>query len=168
MNPRYLLLVVFAIWSISAVAEPVYEVVKDNAITCLSKKALHDAHMNPEATLPNECRRLTKGFRFEATNRTDEYTWPDQPGKADALIYGRELAGPDESGAPRYLRIWEEDVTAVRDAQGNYVQPTCSYPETYVTNSLRAGPDGKLYMKQGKVTVKCVNGEMRQTYQPLN
>ncbi|EON10597.1 hypothetical protein [Pandoraea sp. SD6-2] len=168
MNLRYLFLVGFAIWSISAAAEPVYEVVKDNAITCLSRKALHDAHMNPEAPLPAECHLRPKGFKFEATNRTDGYTWPDQPEKSDALIYGRELAGPNESGAPRYLRIWKEDVAAVRDAQGNYVQPNCSYPETYVTNSLRAAPDGKLYLKQGKVTIKCVNGEMRQIYQPLN
>ncbi|AKM29257.3 hypothetical protein AB870_02625 [Pandoraea faecigallinarum] len=154
--------------SFGARAMPVFKVVTDTAVICATAADLHVATLSPGAPLPATCKQVEAGFAFEALNRSAAYDWPDDVTKTDLLIYGRELAGANESGAPRYINILRSAAAPVLDQQGLPVEAKCDYPHTFVTNSLRAGPDGKLYLKQGKVTIKCVNGEMRQTYQPLN
>ncbi|VVE55333.1 hypothetical protein PCO31111_05034 [Pandoraea communis] len=149
-------------------AMPVFKVTADETVVCTTAADLHIATRSPEKALPTSCRKVQSGFAFEALNRTAAYDWPDDITKTDLLIYGRELAGANESGAPRYLNVLRSDVSPVLDEKGALVEAKCDYPHTFVTNSLRAAPDGKLYLKQGKVTIKCVNGEMRQIYQPLN
>ena len=168
MTIRHLIVALLMLPGGIAFAEPVYQVVTDNAISCNTDASLHLAHRKPNEPLPAECERLPRGYLFEATNRVAGYTWPDDPSKSDALVYGRKIAGDNEQGTPKHLRFWRADVEAVRDEKGNFIQPNCDYPQESIVPKLLAGPDGKLYLKQGKVTIKCVNGEMRQIYQPLN
>ncbi|WP_140413381.1 hypothetical protein [Pandoraea sp. PE-S2T-3] len=145
-----------------------FKVIADEAVVCATAADLHAATQSLEKALPTACRKVKSGFAFEALNRTAAYDWPNDITKTDLLIYGRELAGENEAGAPRYLNVLRRDAAPVLDDKGALVEAKCDYPHTFVTSKLLAAPDGKLYLKQGKVTIKCVNGEMRQIYQPLN
>lgn len=164
---------VFLVWSVVALsavasAEPIYRVKAGGSIACISAKSVYETYVAPASPPPADCRPLDAGVAFEATNRSDSYSTGVAGSPIVGIVVGRPLAANDERGQPSYFRVNAGTVEAVRDSKGNYVQPSCDYPESYVTSKLLAGPDGRLYLKQGKVTIKCVNGEMRQIYQPLN
>ncbi|WP_087688036.1 hypothetical protein [Pandoraea sp. PE-S2R-1] len=152
----------------TAYAMPVFETVKDDVVICNTEAQLHEASQAPSALPVHSCQKVSKGFRFEAMNRNTFYSPPGSDGKPDAMIYGRFLAADNERATPKYFSVMKADVEPVLDAKGNFVEPSCDYPESYVTSKILSAPDGKLYLKQGKVTIKCVNGEMQQTYLPLN
>lgn len=152
----------------NASAEPIFKVKDVGSIACTTSEGVYQATRHPDAPLPNNCGRLQPGTAFEAMNRSLTYVPKDQSEPILGIVSGRPLATSNERGQPSYFRVNADTVEAIRDSKGNYVQPSCDYPESYVTSKLLAGPDGKLFLKQGKVTIKCVNGEMRQTYQPLN
>ncbi|PTE00881.1 hypothetical protein [Pandoraea apista] len=152
----------------NASAEPVFRVKDGGSVACTTSEAVYQSTRHPDAPLPDNCARLQPGTAFEAMNRSLTYVPKDQNEPILGIIAGRPLAAPNEREQPTYFRVNSDTVEAVRDAKGDYVQPSCDYPESYVTSKLLNAPDGKLYLKQGKVTIKCVNGEMRQIYQPLN
>ncbi|WP_036663081.1 hypothetical protein [Pandoraea sp. SD6-2] len=152
----------------TAHAMPVFETVKEDVVICNTDAQLHQASVDSGDLPAQVCQKVSKGFRFEAMNRNTFYSPPGGTAKPDAMVYGRFLAADNERGAPKYFSVMKADVEPVLDAKGNFTEPSCDYPESYVTSKLLAAPDGKLYLKQGKVTIKCVNGEMRQIYQPLN
>lgn len=156
------------LFALCAHAEPVYQIKSGGAIACESAEALHTAVKSPSRTMPGSCTKLEGGYAFEAINRADTYVPKSESEPILGLIYGRPIATANERGQASYFRVLRSAAEPVLDDKGDVVVAKCDYPHTFVTNSLRAGPDGKLYLKQGKVTIKCVNGEMRQTYQPLN
>lgn len=158
----------FGLVALCAHAEPVYQIKSDGAVACETAEALHTAVTDFNGAMPKKCTKLAGGYVFEAINRSDTYVPKSETEPILGLIYARPIATENENGQPSYFRVLRSAAEPVVDDKGNAVMAKCDYPHTFVTNSLRAGPDGKLYMKQGRVTVKCVNGEMRQTYQPLN
>lgn len=162
------LVIAAALATSGAFAMPVFQTTKDDVVICDTQAQVHEASLSPQELNTKGCQKVSKGFKFEALNRNTSYWPPGSPEKGDSMVYGQFLATDNERGTPKYFSVMKADVEPVLDAKGNFVEPSCSYPESYVTSKLLAGPDGKLYLKQGKVTIKCVNGEMRQIYQPLN
>ena len=154
------------LFALCAHAEPVYQIKSEGAIACESAEALHTAITSQNGQLPQSCTRLEAGYAFEAINRSDTYVPKSETEPILGLIYGRPIATANERSSASYFKVLRSAAEPVLDDKGKVVMAKCDYPQTFVTNKLLAAPDGKLYLKQGKVTIKCVNGEMRQIYQP--
>jgi len=131
--------------SASVIADPVFEVTANSTRACLLGQ-------------PSVCNEFQRGYRFEATN------WQGHA----AVIGGKTLTKEGQKGEAEYYQFNSADVAALRDGNGNYVEPACKWPTGGEVDRMVIGKNGQLFLKRWMIITECHNGKMVSRQRPLN
>ena len=161
-----------------------YQTNKDDVVNCKDERALSMAKYSANAVsaLPVGCTRLQKGTSLDLNEQVNlvihvpALEKPDGTLEGFPALWGFHVNRKGVDFAASSFLVAVEDVDPVLDASGKVtrldqighpIAAGCDAPSGGVVKRLETDSDGRLYLHEYDIEVRCVNGKMVSTSKRL-